>query len=45
VLTHFSQRYDAEGTQRLADEAAEAFGGEVVVASDLDRIPVPARVS
>jgi ribonuclease Z len=43
VLTHFSQRYDTEGTQRLAGEAAEAFGGEVVLASDLDRIPVPLR--
>jgi ribonuclease Z len=43
VLTHFSQRYDTDGLQRLAAEAAEAFGGEVVVATDLDRIPVPLR--
>jgi ribonuclease Z len=43
VLTHFSQRYDSDGMKRLAGEAAEAFGGEVVAASDLDRIPVPAR--
>ena len=43
VLTHFSQRYDADGTQRLAAEAAAAFGGEVVLARDLDRIPVPRR--
>jgi ribonuclease Z len=44
VLTHFSQRYDTSGSQRLADEAATAFGGTVVLASDLDRIPVPPRV-
>ena len=44
VLTHFSQRYDEAGGQRLAGEAASTFGGEVVLARDLDRIPVPARV-
>jgi ribonuclease Z len=44
VLTHFSQRYDrGGGSQRLADQAAMAFGGEVVLARDLDRIPVPPR--
>jgi ribonuclease Z len=43
VLTHFSQRYDSGGSQRLAGEAASAFGGQVVVATDLDRIPVPPR--
>ena len=45
VLTHFSQRYESgsEGGKRLADEAAAAFGGEVVLARDLDRIPVPPR--
>ena len=43
VLTHFSQRYESGDDQRLADEAASAFGGEVVLARDLDRIPVPAR--
>jgi ribonuclease Z len=43
VLTHFSQRYEATGTGRLAAEAAEVFGGEVVLARDLDRIPVPPR--
>ena len=45
VLTHFSQRYehDPSGTQRLADQAAAAFGGQVVLAADLDRITVPAR--
>jgi len=43
VLTHFSQRYDSDGLQRLAGEAAGAFGGEIVVAADLDRIAVPPR--
>ena len=44
VLTHFSQRYESgDGDQRLAGEAASAFGGEVVLARDLDRIPVPPR--
>jgi ribonuclease Z len=45
VLTHFSQRYDEAGLERLAGEAAEAFSGEVVVARDLDRIPLPPRGS
>ena len=53
VLTHFSQRYESDpgpgprsdGVERMAGEAAEAFGGEVVVASDLARIPVPMRPS
>jgi ribonuclease Z len=41
VLTHFSQRYpEPDG---FAAEAAEEFGGDIVVASDLDRIPVPPR--
>jgi ribonuclease Z len=43
VLTHFSQRYESGDGERLACEAAEEFGGEVVLARDLDRIPVPAR--
>jgi ribonuclease Z len=43
VLTHFSQRYQHGDSQRLADEAAEAFGGQIVLANDLDRIPVPSR--
>jgi ribonuclease Z len=43
VLTHFSQRYDPADGQRLAGEAASAFGGEVVLARDLARVPVPAR--
>jgi len=43
VLTHFSQRYERCDDQRLAAEAAAAFGGSVVLAHDLDRIPVPSR--
>ena len=45
VLTHFSQRYESGpgGDERLAGEAAEVFGGEVVLARDLARIPVPPR--
>ena len=45
VLTHFSQRYESGSGdgERLAGEAAAAFGGAVVLARDLDRIPVPAR--
>jgi ribonuclease Z len=41
VLTHFSQRYP--DASRFAAEAAEVFDGEVVVARDLERIPVPKR--
>lgn len=41
VLTHFSQRYDDLGAFRA--EAAERFGGDLVIASDLDRVPLPPR--
>jgi ribonuclease Z len=41
VLTHFSQRYlDPE---RFHEEAAAEFSGEILVASDLSRTPVPSR--
>jgi ribonuclease Z len=43
VLTHFSQRYETGPPERLRDEAAAAFSGEIVAAADLDRIPVPRR--
>jgi ribonuclease Z len=43
VLTHFSQRYDAGDGEPLAEQAAAAFGGEVILADDLTRIAVPAR--
>lgn len=41
VLTHFSQRYPDPA--RFAAEAAEEFSGDIVVAADLDRVPVPGR--
>ena len=41
VLTHFSQRYD-DAAQHLRDAAA-AYDGDIVLAADLDRIPVPPR--
>jgi ribonuclease Z len=41
VLTHFSQRYD--DPRRFADEAAAVFSGDLVVAEDLQTVPVPAR--
>jgi ribonuclease Z len=41
VLSHFSQRYlDPDGFRA---EAAEEFDGGIVVAADLDRVPVPRR--
>lgn len=42
VLTHFSQRYP--DTRRHRDQAAAHFGGDILVAADLQRIPVPPRV-
>ena len=41
VLTHFSPRYGGEDA--FADEAAQEFGGEIVLAADFDRIPLPPR--
>jgi ribonuclease Z len=41
VLTHFSQRYD--NLAAFAAEAAEHFDGDIVVAEDLGRVPVPPR--
>jgi ribonuclease Z len=41
VLTHFSQRYDDPGL--FAAEAARHFDGDIVVAEDLARVPVPRR--
>lgn len=41
VLTHFSQRYST--MTRFHDQAAQEFDGDIVVAHDLDRIPVPRR--
>jgi len=41
VLTHFSQRYT--GTAELLRDAAAAYDGDIVIAADLDRVPVPPR--
>jgi ribonuclease Z len=42
VLTHFSQRY--QDASRFLDEARKEFAGDIVLAEDLMRVPVPARV-
>jgi ribonuclease Z len=42
VLTHFSQRY--ESTAQLFADASATFGGQIVLAADLDRIPLPKRL-
>jgi len=42
VLTHFSQRYP--DARAFEDEAGAEFGGDLVVAADLQRVPVPPRV-
>jgi ribonuclease Z len=41
VLTHFSQRYPDPA--RFGEQASARFAGEVVVAADLQRVPVPPR--
>ena len=41
VLTHFSQRYG--DPEPLGREAAQHFEGEVIVARELQRIPLPPR--
>lgn len=43
VLTHFSQRYPDPAV--FEHEARRYFDGHLVVAADLTRVPVPARVS
>ncbi|MDN3356879.1 ribonuclease Z [Actinomadura sp. DC4] len=43
VLTHFSERYPAEDERRFTDEAARAYDGDIVLAHDLDRVPLPSR--
>ncbi|MBB3083838.1 ribonuclease Z [Geodermatophilus sabuli] len=43
VLTHFSQRY--RDPERFRAEAAAVFGGELVVAADLQTVPVPRRLA
>ena len=41
VLTHFSQRY--ADSDRFLDEARAVFDGDIVVAEDLARVPLPKR--
>ena len=41
VLTHFSQRY--ADVRPFADEAGAHFSGDLVLAADLSRIPLPPR--
>ena len=41
VLTHFSQRYP--DAARFLDEARPHFDGDIVLAEDLGRVPMPAR--
>lgn len=43
VLTHFSERYTAADEPRFVEEARKAYAGDVVVAADLMRVPVPRR--
>ncbi|MES9537173.1 ribonuclease Z [Actinomadura sp. NPDC000600] len=43
VLTHFSERYPAADEHRFLAEAAAAFGGDITLVHDLDRIPLPPR--
>ncbi|MFI0423873.1 ribonuclease Z [Spongiactinospora sp. 9N601] len=43
VLTHFSERYDPADEPRFLDEAAKTFSGDIILAHDLTRIPVPKR--
>jgi ribonuclease Z len=41
VLTHFSQRY--QDPAHFLDEARAEFAGDIVIAEDLMRVPVPSR--
>jgi ribonuclease Z len=41
VLTHFSQRYDDPAA--FGAEAARYFNGDIIIAADLCRVPVPRR--
>jgi ribonuclease Z len=43
VLTHISERYRAEDEPRFVEQAAAAYDGGIVLAQDLDRIPMPSR--
>jgi ribonuclease Z len=43
VLTHLSERYGEEDEPRFTEEAAAAYDGDIVLAADLARVPVPTR--
>ncbi|MEV5324942.1 ribonuclease Z [Nonomuraea sp. NPDC052634] len=43
VLTHFSERYGFDDEPAFTEEVRRHFDGEVVLARDLMRIPVPKR--
>ncbi|GIH92062.1 ribonuclease Z [Planobispora siamensis] len=45
VLTHVSERYGAAEEPRFLEEARRAFDGDVVLAQDLARVPVPRRAT
>ncbi|MCW2947753.1 MAG: beta-lactamase domain protein [Actinoallomurus sp.] len=43
VLTHISERYHVNDEARFTDQAAAYFDGDITLAHDLDRIPLPPR--
>jgi ribonuclease Z len=43
VLTHLSRRYDHLTAPRFLSDAAAAYDGDIVLAADLDVVPVPPR--
>jgi ribonuclease Z len=43
VLTHFSQRYAEAALPQLLRDASAVYDGDIVLANDLDRVPVPPR--
>ncbi|MEV2275574.1 ribonuclease Z [Nocardiopsis sp. NPDC049922] len=45
VLTHLSERYDHTDEPHFVAQAAQEFDGTIVLASDLERIPLPPRAT
>ena len=43
VLTHISERYKADQDPDFLTQAGQSFDGTVLLAQDLDRVPLPAR--